>query len=215
MRRGRVEEAKSLPHEGGPGGAVGDAVKAPRLDQDAGILEMNMGCGSVHEILKGGERPIPGSLIEDRFFNLLGEVYQCHQADSNLSVFARILDLTLIDVRKEDLKPHAFGFRQITKSGVIPAAVGYDGRHEFCRVVGSQKGGLVGHQGVTGRVGFAEAVSFKAHDHVPHGIDDFRIDAPLLCALNKSAVKVPELLSLVFFAHHFPEGIGFSRRKPR
>ena len=74
--------------------------------------------------------------------------------------------------------------------------------------------GLVGHQGVAGRVRFAEAVPVKAHYHLPDILYHLKGDTALTGPLDESGMEVPELLFPMLFADHLPQGIGFGGIKP-
>lgn len=69
---GGIEEAEGPPHKAGSGGTVGNAVKAARLDENPHILEVQMGRGSIQEILQRDERTVFRSLMDDSLHDLLG-----------------------------------------------------------------------------------------------------------------------------------------------
>ena len=71
IRSGCIEEFQRLPRKGGPGCAMGDAVEAPGLDENAHVLEMNMALGSKEKIIEAGEVPVPGSFLDDKRHPLL------------------------------------------------------------------------------------------------------------------------------------------------
>jgi len=138
MRCGSIEEPQSLPHELGPGFAMGDAVEASCLDEDPHILEMGMAMGSKEKILETGEGTVPGAFMDQKLEAVLGEFPELHEAHSDFSLLSRVLDLALVDVRGQDLEPHAPSFREVAEGGVVAAAVGDDSGHELGRIMGSE-----------------------------------------------------------------------------
>ncbi len=66
-----IEEAEGMPYKAGPGGTMGNAVKATCLDENPHVLEMEMGPGSGQEILQRDERTVLGSLMDDDLRRLL------------------------------------------------------------------------------------------------------------------------------------------------
>jgi polar amino acid transport system substrate-binding protein len=73
--------------------------------------------------------------------------------------------------------------------------------------VGPEKGGLVGHHGVAGRVGLAEAVALKAQDDGPDLLDDFFLHSPFARAPDKARVEVTKLFLSVLLAYHIAKSV--------
>ncbi len=59
-------------------------------------------------------------------------------------------------------------------------------------------------------MGLAEAITVKAHHHLPDIFNDFPIHTLLTCPLQKAGIEVSKLFFLEFFGDHFSECLGFS-----
>ncbi len=75
---------------------------------------------------------------------------------------------------------------------------GKEGRRAGKQGGGPETSGLASRQGVAGRMRFAEAVTVKAHHHLPDILYHFHADTPLTSPLNKSGIKVTKFFSLCF-----------------
>jgi hypothetical protein len=140
--------------------------------------------------------------------------FNCMNPMRILPALSRILDSAQIDMGRQNFKPHAPCLGDIAESPVIPSAVGNDGRHELGRIVGPEPGGLIGHQGVAGGMGFAETVPVKPHHHLPHLVNDLFMNTPILGALNEPLVKIPQFFFLVLLTDRFRSISASAGSKP-
>ena len=76
----------------------------------------------------------------------------------------------MVDIGRQEADAVVAGIvvEQLELVGVVQLAR-HGGGHEFGRIVGFEPGGLVGHQGVGGGVGFVEAVAGEFF----HVVEDF------------------------------------------
>ena len=172
---------------------------------------------SIHPLTEGLEGRKCASLLSFRHHLVnkpSADALHRRQAESDALLYHGEVGARLIDVRRQQAKPHLLTLGDVLRH--LAAGIqntGQQGGHVLLGIVAFEIGGLIGHDGVADRVGFVEGVVGEVVDVIINllgsilwdAIGHAPLDVPLRIAVDERLPLLLDLLGLFFrdgTAHH-------------